>query len=157
MWPLSFVSLLIFLSRSSLSHLPVSKSSLLSVLNTLSSCWPPKKHTHILSFCFLIVFFSISISLFVSPPVPTPFLFFHLIRPVYCYCLSSSLPACLTLHLSVSLNTGFCMSMCLSLCMLMSCVCIGLLYALWHVYGPKHVIMFTQTTPLIGCLNVQIQ
>lgn len=74
----------------------------------------------------------------------------HIYMYVFFKCSLS--PVCLTLHVSDSFDTDVCK--CLSL---MSCVCIGLLCALWHGNGPKYVIMFTQTTPLIACLNVQIQ
>lgn len=83
---------------------------LLSVLNTSSSGWPPKKHIHILSLCFPVVFF-----------------YFFLIIS-YClfslFIVTASLSLCLLVShfISQSLSTLvsiyiYCMSMCVCVCL----------------------------------------
>lgn len=113
MWPLSFVSLLIFLSLSSLSHLPVSKSGtakcIKHIVQRLATQEMYPYTFPVFQMCFFFSFSLLSLFAFSSSSSSLS------LNSAYLLLLPLSLPAWFTLHLSVSLNTGFCTSMCLSL------------------------------------------
>ncbi len=113
MRPLSFVSLLIFPSLSSLSHLPVSKSGTGKCIKHIVQ-WLATQETYPYTFPLFSSYFFLFLSHY----------FLLSLLPIYCYCLYFSLPACLTLHLSVSLNAGFCIHILyVYVCV---CVCVSL-------------------------------